>query len=89
MVGAAVNDDNIHSVALVAPWLHDREIVDAVYGGTESVESLIKLGREAEEPLTQNGTPTVLPAASTTDETAIMYQAPVLHRDRSWFDPRV
>ena len=48
MVDAVSGNDNIRSVALVAPWLQNREIVRAVYGGEEGVANLIKVSRDAE-----------------------------------------
>lgn len=68
---AAVNP-NIKSLALVAPWLHDADIVNAVYGGEESVSKLITLARDAK----QSVKPVYLEAASMTNERAVMYQAP-------------
>ncbi len=72
MSDAALDNPNIKSVALVAPWLHDAEIVNAVYGGAEGVAALIEASREAE----QAASPVILEAASLTNEDAVMYQAP-------------
>ncbi|MDJ0958113.1 MAG: alpha/beta hydrolase [Arenicellales bacterium] len=72
MSDAALQNANIKSVALVAPWLHDAEIVDAVYGGKESVSGLIEISRNAG----QADEPVILEAASMTNENAVMYQAP-------------
>ena len=41
MADAAVQSDDLKAIALVAPWLHNQEIVNEVYGGEESVQSLI------------------------------------------------
>lgn len=72
MSDAAASNPNIKSLALVAPWLHDREIVNAVYGGEEGVNGLIAASREAgAEPNS-----VILEAASTTNDKAVMYQAP-------------
>lgn len=77
-VGAAVASPHIRSVALVAPWLHDRAIVNSVYGGEASVAQLIASGREA---VAAGGR--MIPAASTTDSTALMFGAPYYtERDR-------
>ena len=73
---AAVTSDAIRSVALVAPWLHDAEIVKSVYGGSEGVTALIETGRKAEAKFEATGEMTTVPAASTTDKTAIMQEAP-------------
>ena len=72
MSDAAANSDKVRSVALVAPWLHDREIVDDTYGGTDSVDSLIETGRQASAA----ETPVLIEAASLSNENALMYQAP-------------
>ncbi|MEM7395252.1 MAG: alpha/beta hydrolase, partial [Verrucomicrobiota bacterium] len=56
MSDAALRSPALKALALVAPWLHDREIVEAVYGGKEGVASLIDLGRKAaaaEKPIYQ------------------------------------
>lgn len=72
MSDAAASNPNIKSLALVAPWLHDREIVNTVYGGEEGVNSLIAASREAAtEPNSM-----ILEAASTTNDKSVMYQAP-------------
>ncbi len=72
MSDAALKNANIKSLALVAPWLHDAEIVDAVYGGEEGVSGLIEISRDA----AQADEPVILEAASLTNENAVMYQAP-------------
>ncbi len=48
MVDATRGDDRIASVGLVAPWLQDREIVEAVYGGSEGVAGLMQVAADAE-----------------------------------------
>ncbi len=65
----AANNDSMKSFALVAPWLHNEEIVNVVYGGESSVQNLIKIGKEA-------GHGTYIEAASATNENSLMYQAP-------------
>lgn len=60
------------SLALVAPWLHKAAIVEAVYGGKESVKSLIKSAKDAEA----SNVPVHLEAASLTNKNAVMYQGP-------------
>ena len=76
MADAAVRSNDIKSVALVAPWLHDREIVNEVYGGEESVQSLIDTSQKAQAKYETTGELSLVPAASMTDENAVMYQAP-------------
>ncbi len=72
MSDAALQNANIKSLTLVAPWLHDAEIVDAAYGGADGVSGLIAIGRDA----VQADEPVILEAASLTNENAVMYQAP-------------
>jgi fermentation-respiration switch protein FrsA (DUF1100 family) len=76
MVAAATASSRLKSVALVAPWLHDAEIVEATYGGKDGVAKLIAAGREAEVKYRTTGTQAFLPAASLTDKTAIMFGVP-------------
>lgn len=72
MSDAAFQNPRLKSFALVAPWLHDAEIVDAVYGGAEGVAALIDASRSAE----MSPTPVLLEAASMSNDDAVMYQAP-------------
>ncbi len=72
MIGAANQSTLIGRITLVAPWLHNAEIVEQVYGGKEGVVALIESGREAENA----SAPVYLEAASTTNENALMFQAP-------------
>ena len=75
MVAAASMSEDIASVSLVAPWLHDADIVDAVYGGADSVAELIEAGRAAEAAFARTGEEVMIEAASATNEAALMYQA--------------
>ena len=72
MSDAAASNPHIKSLALVAPWLHNADIVDAVYGGEEGVNKLINAARAAKS----SDTPVYLEAASLENENAVMYQAP-------------
>jgi len=76
MADAAVQSDDLKSIALVAPWLHNQEIVNEVYGGQESVQSLIDTSRKAQAKYEATGQLSLIPAASNTDKNALMYQAP-------------
>ncbi len=74
----AASDVRVGAVALVAPWLHDAELVDAVYGGREvyggkGVAALMTVGRRAAERYARNGILDTVPGASTTDPRAAMY----------------
>jgi fermentation-respiration switch protein FrsA (DUF1100 family) len=48
MVDAVSGNPLVRSVGLVAPWLQNEAIVNAVYGGEESVAGLIEVSRSAE-----------------------------------------
>ncbi len=76
MADAAVQSDDIRAIALVAPWLHDRKIVNEVYDGEESVQSLIATSRQAQTKYETTGELSLIPAASDTDPNAVMQQAP-------------
>ncbi|MDB9517039.1 alpha/beta hydrolase [Roseofilum reptotaenium CS-1145] len=76
MADAAVQSDDIQAIALVAPWLHNQKIVNEIYGGEESVRSLIDLSQKAQARYETTGELSLAPAASTTDKDAIMYQVP-------------
>lgn len=72
MLDAAAGNNNIQSVAVVAPWLHDKAMATAIYGGEESVTGLLSVAEQAinsEEPM-------VIEAASLTNSDALMYQVP-------------
>ena len=47
MVDATAGNPLVKRVGLVAPWLQDDRLVNAVYGGVEGVEGLISLSRAA------------------------------------------
>lgn len=48
MVDAVAGNDLVQKVGLVAPWLQNEEIVNAVYGGSDGVAGLIDMSRAAE-----------------------------------------
>ncbi|MCG8614630.1 MAG: alpha/beta fold hydrolase [Desulfobacterales bacterium] len=72
MAHAAATSSTLRAIALVAPWLHDAAIVSQVYGGETGVKNLIAMGRDAEN----SKEAVVIEAASTTNENALMYNAP-------------
>ena len=72
MSNAALAKEAVKALALVAPWLHDVEIVIFVYGGDEGVSRLIQAGREAAQP----AEPVILEATGLTNDQALMYQTP-------------
>ena len=75
MAAAATGNANFASLALVAPWLHNKEIVEQVYGGAEGVANLIATSRAAEKA-EREGRPRIIIAANMTDRTALMYRIP-------------
>ncbi|MER8959187.1 CocE/NonD family hydrolase [Mesorhizobium sp. M0701] len=76
MVTAAAENAAIKSVALVAPWLQDAEVVEQAYGGRNGVVRLEAVGDAAEAEYRRTGKQAFLPAASLTDERAIMFKVP-------------
>lgn len=48
MVDAVSDNPLVQRLGLVAPWLQNKEIVEAVYGGEESVARLIEVSHAAE-----------------------------------------
>ena len=48
MVDAVASNPLVNRIGLVAPWLQNGEIVEAVYGGSEGVAGLIEVSRAAE-----------------------------------------
>ncbi len=75
-IDAAVESQHIAAVAVVAPWLHDSEIVDEIYGGQESIDQLVQASREALDRFEKTGELTTVPAAGDEGSSAIMQQAP-------------
>jgi pimeloyl-ACP methyl ester carboxylesterase len=69
----AAQDTRVRSVVLIAPWLHDRAIVEAVYGGPDGVADKIRRGRAAQEQFARTGVVEYIPAASNSDPDAAMF----------------
>ena len=76
MVTAAAATPMIKSVALVAPWLQDAEVVAQTYGGAEGVAKLEAAGEAAEATYRRTRKQEFVPAASMTDDHAVMFKAP-------------
>jgi len=72
MLDAALESSHLQSVAVVAPWLHDKAMAADIYGGEESTSRLIALAREAK----QQNEPQLIEAASLENDNALMYQVP-------------
>ena len=76
MAEAYTRTKKLKTVALVAPWLHNKEIATQVYGGEKSVKSLLAAAGKAEMKFSKTGKLTTAVAASTTDKNSIMFKAP-------------
>lgn len=76
MVTAAAANPTVRSVALVAPWLQDAQVVAETYGGAEGVAKLRAAGEAADRAFRDTGRQTLVPAASLTDERAVMFKVP-------------
>ena len=72
MAAAVADSPVLGKLALVAAWLHDPEMAEGIYGGPESAKKLMAAGRAAEK----SPEPQILVAASATDDSSLMYQAP-------------
>ncbi|GAM55279.1 hypothetical protein JCM19231_5111 [Vibrio ishigakensis] len=72
MLDAVSHNDKVRSVAVVAPWLHDKAMATAIYGGEEIAAGLLAAAQQA----ANSATPVYIEAASTTNDGALMYQAP-------------
>lgn len=66
MAQAASESTHISAISLVAPWLHDSEIVEKAYGGKQAVSDL-----ELQSDVSK-----IVPAASATDRSAVMFDVP-------------
>jgi uncharacterized protein len=70
---SAVDNPRIDSVALVAPWLHNAEIVEQLYGGAEGVRERRDRGAAALRNYEATGVVDYVPVVSTEDPSAAMY----------------
>ena len=84
MAAAVADSPRLNRLALVAAWLHTPEMAEQIYGGPERVACLIQASRDAEKSDDQQ----ILVAASTTDSSSVMYQAPYYtEEDRGLIQP--
>ena len=72
MATAATGGTPLQSVSLVAPWLHDRDLVLSVYGGEAGVAALVETGRAAAAQEQASGKPQLIPAAGPPGSDALM-----------------
>jgi fermentation-respiration switch protein FrsA (DUF1100 family) len=68
----AVNDPRVRSLAFVAPWLHDAELIRLMYGGEAGVRQRIQAGEAARQRYEETDQVDYVPAASDTDPAAAM-----------------
>ena len=69
----AASDDRVRAIGLIAPWLHDIELVAPYYGGADGVAARRALAAEARDLFERTGEVTYMPAISETDEAAAMF----------------
>ena len=72
MADAVASHDKLGKLVMIAAWLHDPEMAKGIYGGDDAVATLIAKGRAA----AAGEEPAIITAASATDDTSLMYQAP-------------
>jgi len=70
---AQATEPAIESIAMVAPWLHDKAIVEAIYGGPAGVADRLERAQVARQRFDATGAVDYVKAASNTDPTAAMY----------------
>ncbi len=73
LANVAAEDNRVKATVLVAPWLHDAETVEVMYGGKEGVQKRIKAGLDAKKQYEQTGKVQYVPKISTTDRNAAMF----------------
>lgn len=73
VASAMLNEPQIRSVAMVAPWLHDAQIVRTLYGGDDAVKQRMDGALAARERYAKSGQVAYVPAASSSDESAAMH----------------
>ena len=76
MADAYNQTKKLKTIALVAPWLHNKKIATKVYGGEDSVKKLLSLAESASKKFKKSGLPTLITAASSTDKNSLMFKAP-------------
>lgn len=72
MSGTVSTDDRVKSLVLVAPWLHNAELVRAIYGGEEGVQHRIALSQAAQKKFEAAGEIDYVPACDPNNPDAAM-----------------
>ncbi|CAM5498310.1 hypothetical protein STENM223S_06273 [Streptomyces tendae] len=68
----AAEDPRVRSLALVAPWLHDRRICEENYGGQEGIEAKKTAAAAARRRYEETGEVVYVPVVSGSDPDAAM-----------------
>jgi fermentation-respiration switch protein FrsA (DUF1100 family) len=71
-VKAAIDDSRIQALALIAPWLHDAELLRDGYGGEEGVQQRLRAGEAAAQRYKHAGVVDYVPVADAKDPRAAM-----------------
>ena len=71
--GMPAEECPIQSAAMVAPWIHDRAIIERLYGGPAAVAERLARASAAREHYAKTGAVEYIAAASATDSSAAMY----------------
>ncbi|RKN36723.1 alpha/beta fold hydrolase [Streptomyces hoynatensis] len=69
----AAGDGRVRSLGLVAPWLHDAQLVEAIYGGAQAVAERREAGLAAQRRYAETGIVEYVPGVSTENAAAAMY----------------
>jgi len=69
----AAHDPRVRSLGMVAPWLHNPELVKPYYGGDEGVAARLAAAERARDRFDHDGTVDYIPAVSETDPSAAMF----------------
>ena len=72
IAAASVQDQRIGSIVLVAPWLHNREILNSAYGNPAELQRRLDAADEAHAKYETSGEVEVMVGASFTDPNAAM-----------------
>ncbi|KIZ16594.1 alpha/beta hydrolase [Streptomyces natalensis] len=69
----AADDPRVRSLVLIAPWLHDADLVQDIYGGADEVQKKMGLGLDALAQYEKGAAAHYVPAVSLTDPQAAMF----------------
>ncbi|KAF7785549.1 hypothetical protein PRUB_a4234 [Pseudoalteromonas rubra] len=72
MLDAITGHGKVKSAAVVAPWLHDKAMATAIYGGEAQVQTLLAAAEQA----STSAQPVYIEAASNSNAQSLMYQVP-------------